>query len=153
MVFPKHPIAVLGLGMLAAATPVAAFTFSDGTSGTCIARGAKVAEYEAPPDEPLVQGRAGLAVLDAKKEYLIVWNPERLKVLPPEVRDFLFFHECAHARVPTEDEVVANCNGLKDMRAAGRAGVALETRLAAFYGAGNSYWRATLACANAGPAK
>jgi hypothetical protein len=36
------------------------------------------------------------------------------------------------------------------MRAAGRAGVAVETRLASFYGRGSEYWSMTVACANAG---
>jgi hypothetical protein len=35
------------------------------------------------------------------------------------------------------------------MRTAGRAGFKVESRLAAFYGPDNSYWRQTLACANA----
>ena len=81
--------------------------------------------------------------------YQIVWNATRLAALPPAVRDYLFFHECAHAKVPTTDEVQANCVGLKDMRAAGRAGVAVEARLAAYYGPTNGYWVSTLRCANA----
>jgi hypothetical protein len=81
--------------------------------------------------------------------YQIVWNAQKLAALPPVVHDYLFFHECAHARVPTTDEVEANCAGLKDMRAAGRAGVAVEARLAAFYGPNNGYWMNTLRCANA----
>jgi hypothetical protein len=35
------------------------------------------------------------------------------------------------------------------MRAAGRAGVAVEARLAAFFGGTNGYWVNTLRCANA----
>lgn len=81
--------------------------------------------------------------------YQIVWNAQKLAALPAVVHDFLFFHECAHAKVPTTDEVQANCTGLIDMRAAGRAGFAVETRLAAFYGAANDYWKNTLRCADA----
>jgi hypothetical protein len=69
------------------------------------------------------------------------------------VHDYIFFHECAHARVPTVDEIQANCAGLVDMRAAGRAGPAVEARLAAFYGAGSGYWAGTLKCADAGGLK
>jgi hypothetical protein len=83
--------------------------------------------------------------------YQIVWNAQKLAGLPPEMHDLLFFHECAHAKVPTTDEVQANCVGLKDMRAAGRAGLAVEAKLAAFYGATNGYWVNTLRCANAEP--
>ena len=34
-------------------------------------------------------------------------------------------------------------------RAAGRAGFTVESKIAAFYGPGNTYWTRTLACANA----
>jgi hypothetical protein len=135
------------LALVAAATGVQAFTFSDGSTGICTTQGAKVTEYEAPADEPIVQGRTAITVPDAGG-YIIVWNPARLKALPPVMRDFLFFHECAHARMRTQDESVANCNGLKDMRAAGRAGPEVEAQLAAFYGAGSNYWTGTLRCAN-----
>jgi hypothetical protein len=67
------------------------------------------------------------------------------------MHDFIFFHECAHASVPTQEELVANCEGLRAMRAAGRAGPAVEARLGAFYGRGNEYWRKTVACANGEP--
>jgi len=147
MLIGKPYAAVLGLVALVAAGPAASFTFIDGKTATCTARGGNVLEYEAPPDEPLVKGRVAYTALDGD-HYLIVWNPERLKALPPDVHDYLFFHECAHARVPTSDEVIANCQGLKEMRAAGRAGPEVEARLAAFYGAASSYWKATLSCAN-----
>ena len=74
---------------------------------------------------------------------------KKLNSLPPDVHDFIFFHECAHARIPTRDELRANCVGLKAMREAGRAGFAVESRLAAFYGPGNDYWAKTLRCADA----
>jgi len=44
--------------------------------------------------------------------------------------------------------VTANCVGLQAMRTAGRAGFAVESKLAAFYGTNSEYWRQTLACAN-----
>ncbi len=127
----------------------AAFTLSDGTTLQCIARGEPVAEYNAPPGHPLVvRNQTGLAE-PTGSGYRITWNAAKLGSLPPEVHDFIFFHECAHASVPTRDEFLANCVGLKAMRAAGRAGFAVETRLAAFYGANSIYWQKTLECANA----
>jgi hypothetical protein len=81
--------------------------------------------------------------------YRILWNEAQLRTLPGEMHDFIFFHECAHASVPTQNEVTANCVGLQAMRTAGRAGFAVESKLAAFYGANSQYWRETLACANA----
>ena len=124
-----------------------AFTFSDGTSVDCIAGGDAVREY-APPPGTEVMNFTGKTV-KVGSGYQIIWNAQRLAALPPAIHDLLFFHECAHARIPTTDEVQANCAGLREMRAAGRAGVAVEAKLAAFYGATNGYWISTLRCANA----
>ena len=127
----------------------AAFVMSDGTTTQCLARGRVVAEIQAAPDQGIVkQGRTAMTV-PFGQDYQIIWNPQKLSALPPTMRDFLFFHECAHAQVPTNDENIANCVGLIAMRAAGRAGGDVEARLAAFYGANNGYWAQTLQCANA----
>jgi hypothetical protein len=126
-----------------------AFTFTDGTTTRCTARGGAVAEIAAPADHPVVV-RGRIAITEpAGSGYRIIWNEAQLKTLPPEMHDFIFFHECAHALVPTPDELTANCVGLQIMRAAGRAGFAVEAKLAAFYGPGNEYWRRTVECANA----
>ena len=138
---------VVAIGCLAAAQQAGAFTFSDGTSASCVARGETVPEY-APPPGAEVMTFTGKTV-KVGSGYQIVWNAQKLAALPPEIHDLLFFHECAHAKIPTTDEVQANCVGLKDMRAAGRAGLAVEAKLAAFYGATNGYWVSTLRCANA----
>jgi hypothetical protein len=138
---------VVALVCLAGWQHAIAFTFSDGTSANCMARGELVPEYSPSPGTE-VMNYTGRTVR-VGSGYQIVWNAQKLAALPPVVHDYLFFHECAHARVPTTDEVEANCAGLKDMRAAGRAGVAVEARLAAFYGPNNGYWMNTLRCANA----
>jgi hypothetical protein len=140
---------VVAVGCLAAAQQVGAFTFSDGTSATCVAGGETVPEY-APPPGTEVMNFTGKTV-KVGSGYQIIWNAQKLAGLPPAMHDLLFFHECAHAKVPTTDEVQANCVGLKDMRAAGRAGLAVEAKLAAFYGGTNGYWLNTLGCANAEP--
>jgi hypothetical protein len=138
---------VVAVGCLTVALQAGAFTFSDGTSATCVARGEPVPEY-APPPGTEVMNFTGKTI-KVGSGYQIIWNAQKLAGLPPATHDMLFFHECAHAKVPTTDEVLANCVGLKDMRAAGRAGLAVEARLAAFYGATNGYWVNTLRCANA----
>ena len=126
-----------------------AFTFSDGATMQCIAGGKPIEEQIAAPSHPVMkQGRIALTE-PAGATYRIVWNEAQLKALPPEMHDFIFFHECAHASVPTKSEVTANCVGLQAMRTAGRAGFKIESRLAAFYGPDSGYWRQTLACANA----
>jgi hypothetical protein len=132
---------------LVASLGAAAFTFADGKPATCVAGGKTVEEVEADATQAGL-GFTGKTVRTSSG-FQIVWNAAKLKALPPEVHDYIFFHECAHARVPTDDEIRANCVGLQDMRAAGRAGAAVESRLGAFYGAGSAYWASTLACANA----
>ena len=134
---------------LVSAGPAGAFTFADGAKAVCIARGEIVTEIDAEPGDPFKpHNRTALAERTADG-WRITWNLERLNRLPPEVRDFLFFHECAHARVPTENELEANCAGLLDMRAAGRAGPAFEAKLRGFFPPDNAYWNDTFRCANA----
>jgi hypothetical protein len=136
--------------LLLVAPPVLGFTFADGTHADCVARGLRVVEIDAAPgDEVYRLGRTAL-VTPTSSGYRITWNMPKLNSLPAEVHDFIFFHECAHARVPTQDELKANCVGLKEMRAAGRAGFAVETKLGAFYGPRSAYWENTLKCAAAG---
>lgn len=111
----------------------------------CVVAGKRVPEIEVPADARAeFTGRA----VSSASGYRILWNPARLQALPPVMRDFLFFHECAHAQIGTQEELAANCAGLKAMRAAGRAGLSVEAKLAAFYGATNPYWVQTLACAD-----
>ncbi|HEY7943049.1 MAG TPA: hypothetical protein VIH15_00925 [Casimicrobiaceae bacterium] len=148
-----HPRACLmcAVAWLAAPLPAAGFTFADGASVSCVVHGEAVPEYSPPPGTEAVNftGRT----VKVGSSYQIVWNAQKLAALPAPVHDFLFFHECAHAKVPTTDEVQANCAGLIDMRAAGRAGFAVETKLGAFYGATNDYWKNTLRCADAAAGK
>ncbi len=136
------------LAFLLASSGTIAFTFADGKPGSCISEGKTVEEVDADPEQG--SGFTGKAVRTASG-FVIIWNQARLKTLPPEVHDYVFFHECANALVPTIDETLANCAGLQAMRAADRAGPMIEAKLAAFYGAGSDYWARTLKCANAGP--
>jgi hypothetical protein len=144
--FKFASLAACAIASLVAPLGTGAFTFADGTSATCVAGGKTVEELEAEP------GQAGGAftgkTVRLASGFHIIWNVKKLKTLPPEVHDYIFFHECAHARVPTVDELQANCVGLQDMRAAGRAGFAVESRLSAFYGPGSDYWARTLKCAD-----
>ena len=107
---------ICAVGSMAIAQQAGAFTFSDGTSASCVARGEAVPEYSPPPGTEVMNFTA--RTVRVGSGYQIVWNAPKLATLPPAVHDYLFFHECAHAKVPTTDEVEANCMGLKDMRAA-----------------------------------
>lgn len=131
------------------ATDAAAFVFSDGTATVCIAGGRPVIESDGGPGSKVVQlGYTGITS-PVGSGYQIQWNAKKLGQLPPAVHDMIFFHECAHAQVPTTDELRANCAGLAAMRAAGRAGFAVESRISAYLGPGNDYWAKTLKCADA----
>ncbi len=144
-------VACIGLALVASmvSLEVSAFVFSDGTTAVCTAAGRTVIEIDAPSSSRMVQlGHAGTTTATGSG-YQIQWNAKKLAELPPAVHDLIFFHECAHAQIPTTDEVRANCAGLKAMREAGRAGFAVESKLAAFFGVGNEYWAKTLKCANA----
>ena len=141
---------LIAVPLLASAT-AAAFTLSDGTKMECVARGRVVNEFYAPPEHEVAKlGRIGMTVTN-DKDFLIIWNTAELNKLPPAIHDLLFFHECAHAQIPTKEELRANCEGLKAMRAANRAGFAVENQLALFYDSikSHAYWDATLKCANA----
>jgi hypothetical protein len=139
-----------GVASLAVAASASGFTFSDGSTAQCIVKGKAVPEFNAPPEHEVSKlGRTGMTV-SSGSEYVIIWNMKMLGELPPAIHDLLFFHECAHAQVPTKDELKANCEGLKAMRAAKRAGFTVEAQLAAFYGPASMYWEETLKCANAG---
>lgn len=131
-----------------------AFTFSDGTTTTCLATGRQVIEVDGGPDSRVVKLNytATTERTAGAGGYTITWNAAKLASLPPAVHDLIFFHECAHATLPTQDELRANCEGLRMMRATGRAGAAVEAQLALFYGAANPYWVNTLKCADPSPA-
>lgn len=138
--------ASLALSVSFASFDAAAFTFSDGTTARCIAAGKIIPETDvSQADEKVLFTGKVIAEGDS---FRILWNMEKLNALPAEMHDLLFFHECAHARLPTRDETRANCAGLVEMRAAGKAGPAVEPKLAAFYGADNAYWMSTLQCAD-----
>ena len=78
-----HAIAACAMTAAFAPTGAGAFTFSDGKSASCIAAGQTVEEVEAEP------GQAGLGftgkTVRTASGFQIIWNAERLNILPPEV--------------------------------------------------------------------
>jgi hypothetical protein len=75
----------------------------------------------------------------------------------PLAADFVFFHECAHLRRQTRDEIEANCHALLEARAIGLVDAAAEKELETFHqrlgrlplrygGNGTRFWASTLAC-------
>ncbi|MEP6943838.1 MAG: hypothetical protein ABI981_12920 [Betaproteobacteria bacterium] len=140
---------VLSLCGFVIAVDASAFTFSDGATATCRSGGKPVNEVDGGPDSRVVVLNHVARTDRDGDGYTITWNATKLASLPPAMHDLIFFHECAHATVPTQDELRANCEGLRMMRAANRGGFAVESKLAAFYGPGNDYWAKTLKCADA----
>lgn len=81
----------------------------------------------------------------------------------PVAVDFLFYHECAHARFMTnfsnqvQSELSANCEGLRKMRSDGKITPAQEAAVGLLhatqnyygdmFGSGANYWQLTLQCA------
>ena len=105
--------------------------------------GARIA---APAGDPVMRDRTGMTVARGQGLHDRVEPDASQRVAAGRPR-LLFFHECAHARIPTTIELTANCGGLKDMRDAGRAGPAVEEKLAAYSAPGNAYWNDTVKCA------
>ncbi len=154
-----HARSVLLLALLVAPVGAAAFTFRDGSLGECVTSEGVAHEREHPADDPSApHGYIGFTHREPGPGWTIDWNLLLLASTPDVEHDFVFFHECAHARTGTLDELEANCVGLVDMRAAGRAGREVEARLAAYhrrqgylgepYGIARDFWARTVACAN-----
>jgi hypothetical protein len=75
------------------------------------------------------------------------------------IAEFIFFHECAHARLPTTDEVLANCEATKEMLFLGEMSTSDLTFMGAFHvaqgplaaiyhGSGATFWQLTMNCVN-----
>jgi hypothetical protein len=147
------------VAMLFVPAGASAFTFSDGSYGECLTSEGVAREHEHPADDPSApHGFIGFTHHEPGSGWTIDWNMLLLSSAPDVEHDFVFFHECAHARTGTRDELEANCVGLVDMRAAGRGGRAVEAKLAAYhrrqgylgepYGFAKDYWARTVACAD-----
>jgi hypothetical protein len=137
-----------------------AFQRSDGATVSCTVStplGVQVAIEEFVPAKSLGNFSAETRRLPSG-QWRIRFD-ERFKNYPfPLMVDFAFYHECAHAQLPTTDELLANCEALRRMRKEGLLDVAKEQALGeifsklrdvpAKYGAsGKEYWAATVDCA------
>jgi hypothetical protein len=124
----------------------------------------------APPKaggtQVLVRGQANnalrywaYATWDGAGQPVMIFNLAALAQVPPIVTRFAFYHECAHLTLRTTDELQANCEALKRMRARRELLPVDEAvlrqehyRLTAlgsqYLGSGKALWDATVACAN-----
>src|SRR6266481_1643006 len=115
---------ILICGLQFAVKPACAFPFRDGTTATCQSyNGRDVREVRIPSIAAMIMhmGYTGVTQPLPNGSFQITWDSGKLDALGNEAHDFLYFHECAHAHVPTSDELQANCVGLIDMRTAHRS--------------------------------
>jgi hypothetical protein len=87
----------------------------------------------------------------------IIFYGQGFAALSPLMKQFVALHECAHLRLPTRDEFLANCSALQIMRQQGLT--AYDEQLIAqshindgylppnYGGSGKVFWKRTLACA------
>jgi hypothetical protein len=72
----RRSLEFIAVGCLAAAQHAGAFTFSDGTSVTCVARGETVPEYAPPPGTEAMTFTG--KTVKVGSGYQIVWNAPKL---------------------------------------------------------------------------
>ena len=79
----------------------------------------------------------------------------------PHMADFIFYHECAHARDPDKSEIGANCEAFIQLQEQGLMTPPKESALAATHrrmrrlpsrygGSGEVFWEKTMACVQRG---
>jgi hypothetical protein len=101
------------------------------------------------------------ATWDGAGHPLMIFNIGMLSQRPPIVTRFAFYHECAHLVLRTTDEVQANCEALRQMRAHRELSRSDELLLqeehyrltglgSRYLGSGRGLWDATMECARTG---
>ena len=147
-----------------------AFVMSNGDHVNCTVQTAN-GPYVVPEQSGFANGFAGYTQFGPNGLPYITFDPS--KVLPiaqqlPIAVEYLFYHECAHARFGTrftsqpQSELGANCEGLRKMRSDGKISPPQEAAVGQFhasqnvyanlFGSGAVFWNMTLACANQPPA-
>src|SRR3954465_3894057 len=104
-----RPSAVRVLSMALAAgclfaADARAFTFSDGTTIACRSFDGRAVEEVILPSlaAPFLHGGyTGVTIVNPDGSARTTWDGGKLDALPAAVHDFIYFHECAHAKVPT----------------------------------------------------
>lgn len=161
--------ALLGLVLLVLAAPAGAFQRSDGATVQCevelAGRVVVIAEEYVGNGpigtvHPALGGSAAVVRRQPDGSVRMVFDRfvmERIASRSALAHDLVFYHECAHVRLDTKDEVEANCEAVRVMRESGyldAAGYAALTvwhggmgRVAPRYGGtGAVFWQRTEAC-------
>lgn len=163
------PALLCVLQLVVCTDPALAFQRSDGETVTCVAGSTDAPvvvaeEYQGNGPvgtvHPALGGSAAVVRRQPDGSQRIVFDRfvmERIASRSQLAHDLVFYHECAHVRLQTNDEIEANCAAVRDMREAGYLddeGYAALTawhrdmgRVAPKYGGtGRVFWERTEAC-------
>lgn len=160
-----------GICVLVACMSAVAFERSDGTVVHCeVTRSGETREVREvwlghgdPGDRHPELGGAAAVVRNGGDGWPVIYFDsvvfKSLIAREPHMSDFIFYHECAHAKHGTHDEIEANCMAYLELDKLGmltpeRQEALAEThkkmrRLPSRYGgSGTVFWERTLSCAN-----
>lgn len=109
---------------------------------------------------PELGGAAAVVRIDREGWPVIYFDNVVFKAMlisDPHMADFIFYHECAHARDPEKSEIEANCEAFIELQQQGLMTPAKEYALGATHrrmlrlpsrygGNGEVFWEQTIAC-------
>ncbi len=162
-------LGVLMLVTLLLASPVRAFTLSDGTEASCqVSRDGRTgnaterwSNYQNVNDRDPELGKAVAVVRRDEQGWPVIILDavayKQSKAVMAAMWDFIFFHECAHAREPAMTEIDANCDAYIAMQARGLMNPIRSKDIEAAHlrimnlpdeygGNGIGFWRLTMEC-------
>ncbi len=94
-------------------------TTAETTSGNKLSCKAEHLDTNKPVEVNIVSGYVGFQVATAEWPLgyptIIIDDSEYLR-LPEKARQFIYYHECAHLKLKTEDEHEADCASIKMLR-------------------------------------
>lgn len=160
---------LMALFLFASAACAQAFTLSDGTDTECPVKREgrsgpatiKWVQYERLQDRDPELGKAVAVVRQAEDGWPVIYIDavahRRGRLTNAGLWDFVFFHECAHAREPALTEIQANCEAYLEMERRGlmnpirfkdieAAHLQILNLPAEYGGNGIEFWRRTLEC-------
>jgi len=160
---------LLGLLLVLAAAPAVAFERSDGEQVFCeVEHGGRrvrvpeeyVGNGPVGTTHPALGGSAAVVRRQRDGSAKMIFDRFVMQRIASRSRlaaDLVFYHECAHVRLQSDDEIEANCEAVREMRAVGYLddeGYAALTawhesmgRVAPRYGGtGRVFWQRTEAC-------
>ena len=157
------------LCLIAVVSPAKAFERTDGVVTHCeVERNGERREVkevwlgfgDIGDRHPELGGAAAVVRLDREGWPVIYFDKVVLKAMlvsDPHMADFIFYHECAHARDPAKSEIEANCEAFLQLQQQGLMTPAKEYALGATHrrmlrlpsrygGSGEAFWEQTMAC-------